>query len=200
MLCVQNPTIFSLKQLLNEGSDAIQSNSLVKLLSLAEEYGYREWLAFDPSTVRGLGYYTDTVFEAWDSNSTLRAICGGGRYDKLLHAFSGNANADIPAVGFGLGDAVIIELLKDKDLLPKSLGMRSDVEAVVFAMSPSLIPAAAKAATRLRQNGLKTDLILTHKSPKSGFSHANGIGASKSCLFGGSCLLCCHQKLQRSLS
>ena len=56
-----------------------------------------------------------TVFEGFDRAGQLRAICGGGRYDRLLGTFGG---ADAPCAGFGFGDAVIVELLKDKGLLP----------------------------------------------------------------------------------
>mgnify|MGYP001807388916 CR=1 FL=1 len=59
---------------------------------------------FDPSVVRGLAYYTGTVFEARDRAGQLRAICGGGRYDKLLATFG--AAEDTPMAGFGFGDAV----------------------------------------------------------------------------------------------
>lgn len=57
-----------------------------------------------------------TVFEGFDREGKLRAICGGGRYDRLLGTFGGE---DQPCVGFGFGDAVIVELLKDKGLLPQ---------------------------------------------------------------------------------
>ena len=56
-----------------------------------------------------------TVFEGFDREGKLRAICGGGRYDRLLGTFGGE---DMPCAGFGFGDAVIVELLKDRGLLP----------------------------------------------------------------------------------
>lgn len=56
------------------------------------------------------------MFEGFDREGKLRAICGGGRYDRLLGTFGGE---DQPCVGFGFGDAVIVELLKDKRLLPQ---------------------------------------------------------------------------------
>jgi histidyl-tRNA synthetase len=70
---------------------------------------------FDASVVRGLAYYTGVVFEAFDRKGVLRAIAGGGRYDKLLETFGGDPT---PAVGFGFGDAVIVELLKERNILP----------------------------------------------------------------------------------
>ena len=76
------------------------------------------WLQFDSKIVRGLSYYTGTVFEAFDRSKTLRAVCGGGRYDNLASTLTNN-EISIPAVGFGFGDAVIYELLLMKGLLPQ---------------------------------------------------------------------------------
>ena len=62
-----------------------------------------------------LPFVPGIVFEGFDREGKLRAICGGGRYDRLLGTFGGE---DLPCAGFGFGDAVIVELLKDKGLLP----------------------------------------------------------------------------------
>ena len=78
--------------------------------------------------MRGLAYYTGVVFEAFDAGRTLRAICGGGRYDGLLDALGG---PPLPAVGFGFGDVVIQELLADLGLLPE---LPRRIDAVVFAL------------------------------------------------------------------
>lgn len=62
-------------------------NKLRRLFELTASYGLSEWLVLDCSVVRGLAYYTGTVFEAFDRRGKLRAICGGGRYDTLLESF-----------------------------------------------------------------------------------------------------------------
>lgn len=80
-----------------------------------EDMGFSDHVSFDPTIVRGLAYYTGLVFEIFDRAGELRAICGGGRYDNLLSAVGG---ADLPGVGFGMGDVVIGELLADRGLLP----------------------------------------------------------------------------------
>jgi histidyl-tRNA synthetase len=98
------------------GADSPAVADLRRLFELAAAYGYADWLVFDASVVRGLAYYTGVVFEGFDRAGTLRAICGGGRYDRLLGTFGGE---DQPCTGFGFGDAVIVELLKDKNLLPQ---------------------------------------------------------------------------------
>jgi histidyl-tRNA synthetase len=77
--------------------------------------GDERWLSFDMSVVRGLAYYTGIVFELFDRQGTFRAICGGGRYDNLLETLGGPS---LPALGFGMGDVVLGELLKAKGLLP----------------------------------------------------------------------------------
>ena len=87
------------------------------------------------------------MFEAFDRSGTLRAICGGGRYDTLLSTFGG---ADIPACGFGFGDVVIMELLSDLDLIPE---LPSGVDDIVFAMNEELRGAAMQVANKLRKNG-----------------------------------------------
>jgi histidyl-tRNA synthetase len=77
------------------------------------DLGVRDWVDLDLSIVRGLAYYTGIVFELFDAKGELRAICGGGRYDKLLGSMGG---ADLPALGFGMGDVVLTELLRDRGL------------------------------------------------------------------------------------
>lgn len=72
-----------------------------------------DWVDLDLSIVRGLAYYTGIVFELFDAKGELRAICGGGRYDKLLGSMGG---PDLPALGFGMGDVVLTELLRDRGL------------------------------------------------------------------------------------
>ena len=71
--------------------------------------GDASWLRVDLSIVRGLAYYTGIVFELFDRSGEFRAICGGGRYDTLLQSLGG---ADLPALGFGMGDVVLGELLR----------------------------------------------------------------------------------------
>eukprot|EP01036_Dinobryon_divergens_P025827 gene25826-34415_t len=116
---------------------------------------------FDSSVVRGLAYYTGVVFEGFDRTGQLRAICGGGRYDKLLQSMAGGE--PVPAVGFGFGDAVIVEMLKERGLLPQL--PRTDVQA-------------AQIASQLRQGQVAVDLVLDDRKPKWVFQRADRIGAA----------------------
>jgi len=146
---------------------------LRQLFQLAEGYGCSDWLQFDASVVRGLAYYTGVVFEAFDRQGSLRAICGGGRYDHLLSTFGGN---DVPACGFGFGDVVILELLSDKGLIPE---LKGGVDDVVFAFSEELRGEALQVARRLREAGRSVDLVLEARKVKWAFRHADRIGASR---------------------
>lgn len=84
-------------------------------LSHCEALGIGEFVRFDLTIVRGLAYYTGIVFELFDNVGEFRAICGGGRYDNLLKSLGG---ADLPALGFGMGDVVLGELLRARGLMP----------------------------------------------------------------------------------
>lgn len=155
--------------LLPENSEAIPQ--LTQLFSLCETYGISDWIVFDASIVRGLAYYTGTVFEAFDRRGELRAIAGGGRYDTLLQTFG--SKDPVPATGFGFGDAVIIELLKDLNLLPSFKATNFDV--VVYAMTPDLYNVAVSTAMKLRKDSaLNVDIVLEpKKKPKWVFKTAD---------------------------
>ena len=143
------------------------------LFTLASAYGISDWLAFDASVVRGLAYYTGIVFEGRDRGGTLRAICGGGRYDGLLSAFGGPPT---PCAGFGFGDCVILELLADRGLLPE---VPHSVDDVIVPLAPELRPGAASLAARLRAAGRKVDLVLDDRRMKWVFKHAERCGAAR---------------------
>ena len=141
----------SLASALGEGSEAVAE--LATLFDLVDAYGISDWVAFDASVVRGLAYYTGPVFEAHDRAGKLRAICGGGRYDRLLSSLGGN---DMPATGFGFGDMVIMELLNEKGLVPELLSGNQDI---VIAIDEDLRSAAMSVATKLRASGRLVDYL-----------------------------------------
>ena len=161
----------SLSSALSSGSEALIE--LQSLFSLCESYGISDWVSFDASVVRGLAYYTGPVFEAQDRAGNLRAICGGGRYDKLIGTLGGN---DLPATGFGFGDMVVMELLADKGLLPE---LSAGVGDVVFGMGTELRGAAMQVAAKLRSAGRTVDLVLEDKKMKWVFKHAERCGATR---------------------
>jgi histidyl-tRNA synthetase len=154
------------------GADSAAVLQLSSFMSLCKAYKIEDWIVFDASVVRGLAYYTGIVFEAFDRKGELRAIAGGGRYDKLLETYGGDPT---PAAGFGFGDAVIVELLKERNVLPSFETTPTD--SVVFAMSKDLYPAAIQATTILRKAGQAVDIVLEDKKSKWVFKYADRIGA-----------------------
>ena len=134
------------------GSPAVAE--LRRLFELLEAYGLGDRVVFDASVVRGLAYYTGVVFEAYDDAGALRAVCGGGRYDRLLESLGGRP---VPAVGFGFGDAVIAELLAERGLLPET---PRRLDAVVYPLSEEERPAAIRLARRWRGEGRAVELVL----------------------------------------
>jgi histidyl-tRNA synthetase len=116
--------------------------------------GIADWVEFDLSIVRGLAYYTGIVFELFDTKRELRAICGGGRYDSLLKQLGGT---DLPALGFGMGDVVLAELLRSKRLLPESLPL---VDVWVAYADAGLLHHAMRLVRQLRDRGLSVEYAL----------------------------------------
>ena len=155
------------------GDDSAAVGELNALFALTDAYGISDWIEFDASVVRGLAYYTGPVFEAHDRAGELRAICGGGRYDKLIGTLGGK---DLPATGFGFGDMVVMELLAEKGLVPD---LTNGVSDVVFGMGTELRGAAMQVASALRANGRSVDLVLEDKRMKWVFKHAERCGASR---------------------
>ena len=148
----------NLDALANEFAD---SPKVVEEISRMREYlgfldalGVGDWVDFDISIVRGLAYYTGKVFELFDAKGEFRAICGGGRYDDLLSTIGG---VDLPALGFGMGDVVLTELLRARDLLPSAeLG----VEYWIAAEDDSLLPEVMTVAGRLRAKSRSVEYAL----------------------------------------
>eukprot|EP00210_Caulerpa_lentillifera_P000150 g145.t1 len=160
------------------GQDSEAVKDLERLYTLAEGYGLLDWLVLDTAVVRGLAYYTGIVFEAFDRSGTLRAICGGGRYDRLLGTFGGENQL---CVGFGFGDAVIIELLKEKELIPE---LNHKVDDFVIVVDESLRPVAGEVVQLLRRNGRRVDLGLESRRMKWAFKHVERIGAKRMIIIG----------------
>ncbi len=156
---------------LGESSEAV--SELSEIFSLFESYGIREWMDLDASIVRGLAYYTGPVFEAHDRKGELRAVCGGGRYDRLIGTLGGK---DLPATGFGFGDMVIMELLEERGLAPE---ITQSVQDIVFGMGSELRAAAMSVASAIRSSGRSVDLVLEDKRMKWVFKHAERIGAER---------------------
>lgn len=154
------------------------AGALRRVVERLEAFGLAEFVRFDPLLVRGLAYYTGTVFEIWDRKGEFRAICGGGRYDDLLAAIGG---PDLPALGFGMGDVVLGELLAARGLLPKEAPA---VQDFVVCVTPDERPLGLRAAHALRDAGRKVAYDLTERSVGRQFKAANQAGAERAIVIG----------------
>jgi histidyl-tRNA synthetase len=137
-------------------NDAAVGERVVELeryLADTDALGVRQWVDVDLTIVRGLAYYTGIVFELFDAQGEFRAICGGGRYDTLLASLSG---VDLPALGFGMGDVVLGELLKARGKLPAHA---SSLDYWV-AYDEGLQHEAMRIATALRHQGASVEYAL----------------------------------------
>jgi histidyl-tRNA synthetase len=127
---------------------------LQRYLDYLEALGVREWVDLDLTIVRGLAYYTGIVFELYDAKGEFRAICGGGRYDTLLSSLSG---VDLPALGFGMGDVVLGELLKARGRLPD---VSHGIDYWVAFENPDQMSRAIEIASSLRRSGASVEYAL----------------------------------------
>jgi histidyl-tRNA synthetase len=127
---------------------------LARYFEYLDALGVAEWVEFDLSIVRGLAYYTGIVFELFDAKRELRAICGGGRYDTLLKQLGG---ADLPALGFGMGDVVLADLLRSRGRMPEWTPL---VDVWVAYGDVALLDDAMRIARRLRDRGMSVEYAL----------------------------------------
>lgn len=127
---------------------------LRQILRALEAMGLHEYVDVDLTIVRGLAYYTGTVFELFDAGRSLRAIAGGGRYDDLLGRLGG---VDLPAVGFAMGDVVIGELLRERGLLPASVPA---IDVFIAGVTEDDLPHVLALAHECRNAGLRTEYAL----------------------------------------
>jgi histidyl-tRNA synthetase len=151
---------------------------LVGYEQILEALGLGAFIRFDPAIVRGLAYYTGTVFEIFDRKGELRAICGGGRYDGLLASVS---SAVLPAVGFGMGDVVLTELLRDRNLLPEGV---AGADTFIIAMSDADRPLLLKIAQSLRAQGESVLYALSQTGVGKQLKEADARGVSRVILLG----------------
>lgn len=155
------------------------AEELVKLLALMKESGHGERLVFDPTVLRGLDYYTGTVFEMYDTSpENRRAMFGGGRYDNLIGLFG---NAKLSGVGLGFGDVTLRNFLETHGLLPKF-----DSQVDVFVSLPKLEvrTQAEQVARSLRAAGFSVATPLEAGGFGAQLKQASRLGARFAVLFG----------------
>ena len=140
-----------LKEILGNFELWKKSEELTRLFAALEALGVKEYVKFDPNIMRGLLYYTGTVFEAFETSGSLkRAILGGGRYDNLLSDVGGQP---LSGVGFAMGDVVAGIILQENGLLPEFIPSPASVLVTVF--DGSMWMKSFELAAQLRGAGLK---------------------------------------------
>ena len=140
-----------LTALLNNDDLWQESEELVEFFDLIQTFGVADYIRFNPKVIRGLDYYTGTVFEAFELGGKSRAVLGGGRYDNLVGDVGGNR---LPGVGFAMGDVVIELVLRDSGVIPAQVGEKPQVLVTVF--DEATLSESLKIAVVLREAGLRT--------------------------------------------
>ncbi len=171
--------IRGLRQLLEQRTLWERSEELRRFFRAVEALNVAEYVAYNPAIIRGLEYYTGTVFEARDREGRFRAILGGGRYDNLVADVGGEP---IPGVGFAMGDMVISLVLEHYGKRPRLDVVPAQVLVTVFDEDHLL--AAYRFAQELREAGLN---VLTYPKParlSKQFRYANRLGVRVTVVLG----------------
>ncbi len=149
-----------------------------ELLSLLDSLGVGAFVSPDLGIVRGLAYYTGFVFEAFQTVGVGRALAGGGRYDNLVKKLG---YQDMPAVGFGMGDVTVADLL---ELVGKNGSLADSPEVYFIIGSDSVRVKALQIISALRAKGIKVDYPLKSSSFGKQFKQADAVGALKAYILG----------------
>lgn len=149
-----------------------ESQRLSRVMQGLEAMGLKDFVQIDFRIVRGLAYYTGVVFEAFDRSGEFRAIAGGGRYDTLLKNL---CEVDLPALGFGMGDVVLTELLKSKNLIPKTTNI---LDFYIAIPDEAFRSEALSIVQQLRSLGKQVDYPLSPLKLGKQFEAAENRGAA----------------------
>ncbi|MDO8666524.1 MAG: histidine--tRNA ligase [Gemmatimonadales bacterium] len=134
------------------------ATGLNECMASLRSMGLGDFVDVDFRIVRGLAYYTGIVFELFDAKRSLRAICGGGRYDDLLKQLGG---VDLPCVGFGMGDVVLGELIAERDGAPQA---QASVDVFVVAVEDGDRPEVLSLAHALRARDVRVEYALKRQA------------------------------------
>jgi histidyl-tRNA synthetase len=162
-------------------------DSFHPLLSELAARGMADFVTVDLSIVRGLAYYTGVVFEAFDRGRTSRALCGGGRYDTLLADLS-DGSVNLPAIGFGMGDVVLANLIEElphtRALRDAALAADPTVEIYCVIADESRRADALAVVQSIRSAGRRCDFPLGPAKIGKQFQAAEAAGAKVAVLVG----------------
>ena len=158
-----------------------ESQELVRFFEAIESLGVSDYVHYNPEVIRGLDYYTGTVYEGHSLTTNIRrALAGGGRYDNLLADVGGTP---LPGTGFAMGDLVISLLLEELDHLPANLG-RSPAPVLVTVFNEDLLLSSYRLASELRSSGLNIAVYPIPDKLGKQFRYAERIGARVAVILG----------------
>jgi histidyl-tRNA synthetase len=165
-------------------------DEIAKLAAIREDLAARGlggYVELDLTIVRGLAYYTGVVFEVFDRGKKERALAGGGRYDRLLATMS-DGKVSLPALGFGMGDVVLANLIADtpaaKAQMDAWTAQQHAADVYVVIAKEERRPDALAIVQRLREAGLRVDFPLAAAKVGKQFQTAEGLGARQAVLIG----------------
>lgn len=154
-------------------SDRVEGvvKELLELADILKEYGFQDYCEVDLSIVRGLDYYTGMVFEVYDKKKSHRALFGGGRYDNLIELLGGEP---MPAVGFGMGDAVLELMMREEGVWP-----REEIKTDYYVVGIGDVRATVlRLVKQLRRNHV-VEYDLLRRNISNQLRYANRINAEK---------------------
>lgn len=174
-----------------DAGSAAGGTSLARFHELLHSYldprGLLKYINVDFSVVRGLAYYTGVVFEIFDRSKRERALAGGGRYDELLGLMS-DGKVAMPALGFGMGDVVLANLIEDtphaKASMDAWIAQKHAADIFVVIAKEDRRPAALAIVQQLREAGLRVDFPLMAAKVGKQFQSAEQVGAELTVLVG----------------
>ena len=171
--------IKGVEKIINDNSLWEKSEELTRVFEAVNSYGANDYVKFAPNIIRGLVYYTGTVFEAWDTTGDFRALFGGGRYDNLVGDVGGQP---VGGVGFALGDLVISLFLEKLERLPKFEGTPADIFITLF--DENNFTESINLGKELRQAGFKVTNHLKAEKLGKQFKYADRLGAKLALVLG----------------
>ena len=161
----------SVQEFIDRGEPTVE---LAGVMGDLQARGLGAYAKIDYQVIRGLAYYTGIVFEAFDRKGEFRAIAGGGRYNNLIKLISAG-KVDLPALGFGMGDVVLLELLKARALLP---AFGQNLGAFCIIESEDLRLDSLSLVQSLRESGISTEYTLVPAKSDKQFKRAQELGAT----------------------
>lgn len=184
-LAVFNLTETTVREFINNPENA--SPAFKQIQENLTARGLGKYIQLDLTIVRGLAYYTGTVFEIFDTKKSMRAIAGGGRYDDLIKSLSDGA-ADLPCTGFAMGDVVIRNFIEETPQALKQmeayLATQTACDVFIVIADETKLQESLRILTDLRNAGIKTDTSMAPQKINKQFQKAEQSGAKLAIVIG----------------